>query len=1365
MLERWNDTGRAVESSLTLVDLFEAQVRRTPDAVALEFEGRSLTFAEFDSRVNRVARYLVSVGVGPESTVGLAVRRSLDLLVGMYAIVRAGGAYVPLDPDQPADRNGYILDVAAPVVVLTTARDGFDVAGVSVPVVELDTLDVSGFSDVAVADADRVSPLRSSNAAYVLFTSGSTGRPKGVAVSHASAVNQVLWLTSEYDLGPADVVLQKTPFTFDVSVWELFGAPAVGARLVIATPDGHRDPAYLGQIIRDRAVTTTSFVPSMLAVFAGAVSAEECASLRVVLVAGEAFPVSVAEQFARVSDAELHNLYGPTEATVHATARPVGDLTAGSVPMGSPVWNTVAYVLDDRLTPVPAGVVGELYLSGIQVARGYFGRPELTAERFVASPFDGGARLYRTGDRVRWTSAGELEYLGRSDFQVKLRGLRVELGEVESALLEHTPATHAAAEVRNEQLVAYVVPAQGNTFDRGAAQEVMSAVLPAYMVPTTFVVLDAMPLGSSGKIDRKALPEPVFETRRFRAPTTPIEEIVAGVFGDVLDLDRVGLDDDFFALGGNSLIATQVVARLGAALGITVPVRTLFEAPGVEDLAARVERSGGDGRAPLVAQVRPERVPLSLAQQRMWFLNRFEPDSAVNNIPVAIRLSGSLDVAALQAAVSDVLGRHESLRTVYPDVDGVGYQRVLPVSEVVPDLSPVTVPESELMTHVQSLIWAGFDVSTMVPIRARLFALSPFEHVLVLVVHHISADGFSMGPLTRDVVTAYSVRAAGGEPAWGPLPVQYADYALWQRDVLGSEDDPDSVISSQVAFWRETLAGIPEQLDLPTDRPRPGVTSNGGAQYEFIVGSRIHDGILRLARERSATPFMVVHAALSVLLARLAGTDDVAIGTPVAGRGEAALDDVVGMFVNTLVLRTRLDGGESFDEVLSRVRGSDLDAFGHADVPFERLVEVLNPERSTARHPLFQVMLSFQNIEADSVELPELAVSGIDIDTTTAKFDLQFVVTESQDAESGASKGSAAYSVGLTYATDLFDESTIAGVADRFVRVLDAVVTDSSVAVGDVGLLDVDERTRMVEEWNDTDRPSDASSTLVDLFEAQVLHTPDATALDFEGETLTYAQFADRVHRLARHLIGLGVGPESHVGLAIRRSIDLLVGMYAVVEAGGAYVPLDPDQPADRNAYILETAAPVVVLSTERDGFEVPGEADSVSVVSIDTVDLSEVASAPVADAERSASLRASDTAYVIFTSGSTGRPKGVAVTHEAIVNRLRWMQDEYDLTPADVVFQKTPFTFDVSVWEFFWPLQVGARLLIAVPDGHRDPRYLASTMREKSVSVAHFVPSMLAVFATEPAVSELSQLRYIFASGELFRRHSPPGSARPCPP
>ncbi|WP_455901355.1 non-ribosomal peptide synthase/polyketide synthase [Rhodococcus gordoniae] len=1348
VLATWNATEHELGDARTLADLFAEQVRRSPDAVAVEFEGESLTYGDFAERVNRLARHLISLGVGPETSAGLAMRRSPDLLVGMYAVVAAGGAYVPIDPDQPDDRNGYILDTAAPVVVLTTERDGYRVpATASATSLAIDSLDLAATPAEPITDADRIAPLRPSNTAYTIFTSGSTGRPKGVAVAHASVVNQIRWITTAYGIGPDDVVLQKTPFTFDVSVWELFGTLTVGARMVIAAPDGHRDTAYLGTVIRERAVTITSFVPSMLAVFAASVSPDDCASLRTVLVAGEAFPLSVAEQFSRISAAELHNLYGPTEATVHATARPVAGTTGGSVAMGAPVWNTRAYVLDARLSPVPAGVVGELYLAGAQVARGYVGRPDLTAERFVASPFGDGERLYRTGDLVRRRNdhSGDLEYLGRTDFQVKLRGLRIELGEIETALLDHTGVSQAAAQVRHEQLVAYVVPAPNTTFDRDAAQAALSTVLPAYMVPSQFMVLDEMPLGSSGKVDRKALPDPVFETRGFRAPTTPVEEVVAGVFAGVLGVDRVGLDDDFFALGGNSLIATQVVARLGSELGTVVPVRVLFEAPGVAALAARVEQSDAQGRTPLVVQERPERVPLSLAQQRMWFLNRFEPESAVNNIPVAVRLTGALDVEALRSAVADVLGRHESLRTIYPDVDGVGYQQVLPVSEVEPDLSPIDVTETQLVQSITDLVSSGFDVSTQAPFRAQLFAVSATEHVLALVVHHIAADGFSMGPLTRDIVSAYAARAAGGEPGWEPLPVQYADFAIWQREVLGSEDDPESVISSQVGFWRQTLAGLPEQLDLPADHPRPAVATNRGALYEFTLDETLHDRIVTLARERNATPFMVVHAALAVLLARLSGTDDIAIGTPVAGRGDAALDDLVGMFVNTLVLRTRVDGGESFEQVLGRVRGADLEAFGHADLPFERLVEVLNPERSTARHPLFQVMLSFQNLETGTLELPRLTVGAVDLDITTAKFDLQFVVTETPTAS-----GAAEYSVGLTYAIDLFDARTVERVADRFVRLLDAVTGDLSITVGDVDLLDDAERVHLLERWNDTDRVLDGTSTLVDLFAEQVRRSPDAVAVEFEGESSTYGDFSERVNRLARHLISLGVGPDARVGLAMRRSLDLLVGMYAVVVAGGAYVPIDPDQPDERNGYILDTAAPVVVLTTARDGFRVPGER-SVPSLLVDSLDLSATSAEPVTDAERTSPLRASNTAYVIFTSGSTGRPKGVAVPHGAIVNRLRWMQHEYPLTEADRVLQKTPFTFDVSVWEFFWPLQIGARLVVAVPDGHRDPRYLASVIDRRAVTVVHFVPSMLAVFVAEASVDELTSLRHVFASGEAL--------------
>ncbi|MEV0368080.1 amino acid adenylation domain-containing protein, partial [Nocardia fusca] len=1368
VLHRWNATERTIESRL-LLDEFAGAVAAYPDRIAVAFEGAELTYAEFAGRVNRLARHLISEGVGPESLVGLALRRSVDLVVAMYAVVTAGGAYVPVDPEHPAERTAYVLETARPVCVLTSTSDAGAVPeGTGVPVLAVDTLELSGYADAPITDADRVAALRASNTAYVIFTSGSTGRPKGVAVSHAAIVNRLVWMQSEYGLTASDVVLQKTPSTFDVSVWEFFWPLQVGARLVVAKPDGHRDPEYLADLIDTEGVTVAHFVPSMLTVFVAAlpgVSAESgaarCGSLRLVFSSGEALAPRPAHRLRELTGTAVHNLYGPTEAAVDVTYHEVTDADTAVVPIGAPVFNTRVYVLDARLRPVPVGVAGELYLAGVQLARGYVARPDLSADRFVANPFDAAERMYRTGDLVRWTAAGELEYLGRTDFQVKLRGLRIELGEIESALLAQPQVGQAVVTVATsplgEQLVAYVVPATGARIESVQLLEAVRAVLPAYMVPATVLELDEFPLNPSGKLDRKALPQPQFQAREFRAPATPIEEIVAGVYADVLGADRIGADDDFFALGGNSLIATQVAARLGRALDVDVPVRALFEAPTVAALAARAElRSEAGGRAALVPQPRPtqvletgevvERVPLSLAQQRMWFLNRFDPDSFVDNIPVAVRLSGDLDTAALAAAVGDVLVRHESLRTFYPEVGGTPFQQVLPAAEVRPELTPVEVAADDLPARLAELVMAGFDVTSSVPFRARLFRLGASEHVLGFVVHHISGDGFSMAPLLRDVVTAYVARTAGDEPGWAPLEVQYADFALWQRQVLGSENDPESVITQQISYWSRELAGLPDQLDLPADRARPAISSGRGATHAFEIDAETHAGLAELARAEGATLFMAVHAAFAVLLSRLSGETDIAIGTPIAGRGERALDDLVGMFVNTLVLRTPVDSGAGFTELLGSVRGTDIAAFGHADLPFERLVEILNPVRSQARHPLFQVMLAMQNTPAVHTELSGLAIGAVEMPLETAKFDLQL--------DLGERTGTAGIDAVFTYATDLFDRATVAQFAQRFVRLLKAVVKTPERPLGDLPLLDALEASAVLRGGYGPERAVDPDATLAGLFADRVVRTPEAPAVTFEGTGLSYAEFAGRVNRLARHLISLGVGPDVPVALGMRRSLDLVVAMYAVVTAGGAYVPLDPEQPAERTDYILATADPACVLTSSADGFTTADR----PVVVVDEIDLSGYADVLVTDADRRAPLRASNTAYVIFTSGSTGRPKGVAVSHAAIVNRLVWMQSEYGLTASDVVLQKTPSTFDVSVWEFFWPLQIGARLVVAKPDGHRDPEYLADLIDAERVSVAHFVPSMLTVFvAALPGVSAESgaarcgSLRLVFSSGEAL--------------
>ncbi|WP_430333761.1 amino acid adenylation domain-containing protein [Rhodococcus sp. ACT016] len=1318
-----------------LPQILAAAASSDPAKVALIRGDESVTYRELDERSSRLARALIARGAGPEDVIAIALTRSIDSVVAVWAVAKTGAAFVPVDPNYPADRVAHMVSDSRAVLGVTLTEHA-DALPAAVPWVVLGdpttAVAVAALPATAVTDADRVRPLRVTDPAYVIYTSGSTGVPKGVVVTHTGLAAFAAEQVERYGIESGSRTLHFASPSFDASILELLMAFGAGATMVVAPTSiygGHE----LAELLRTQQVTHAFVTPAALA----SVDPAGLDALGVVVVGGEACSADLVARWA--PGRRMFNAYGPTEATVASNISEA--LVPGEpVTIGRAIRGAAAYVLDSRLRPVPAGVPGELYLAGAGVARGYLGRPALTAERFVANPFgEAGSRLYRTGDVVRASADRVIEYVGRADDQVKLRGFRIELGEIESVLSAHEAVAQAAVLVVREQLVAYVVAADGRSIDAAELKEFAGRSLTSYMVPVAVLVLDRLPLTGSGKLDRKALPEPEFEAATFRVPTTPVEQAVASVFADVLGTARVGLDDDFFALGGNSLLATQVAARLGTALDTTVPVRVLFDASTVEALAARVSESSAGGAKALVAQPRPDRIPLSLAQQRMWFLNRFEPESAVNNIPLAIRLSGDLDVESLSAAIGDVLDRHESLRTVFPEVDGVGYQAIRPVSDVATVVSAEPVAEIELPARIEELVTAGFDLTTDIPVRVRLFAVMPTEHVLVLVVHHIAADGFSMGPLTRDVMTAYAARANGHVAAWTPLAVQYADYTLWQREVLGAEDDPASLLAQQVAYWTSNLAGLPDQLDLPSDRPRPATSTYRGVRHTVVVPAELRAAIEDLAREGGATTFMVVHAALSVLLARLSGTSDIAIGTPVAGRGEQVLDDVVGMFVNTLVLRTDVQSGASFGDVLAQVRTTDLDAFGHADVPFERLVEVLDPARSQARHPLFQVMLTYQNLGLTEFELGGLDVSEVDFDSATAKFDLQVTVVES----------TAGLTIDVTYATDLFDASTVRSFGERFVRMLESVTADPSVVVGDVELLDRAERSQVLDGWNATDRVV-PDATLVELFEAQAARTPDATALVFEGDSLTYAEFAARVHRTARWLIGEGVGPDSLVGLGMRRSLDLLVGMYAVLAAGGGYVPIDPDQPTERNGYILDTAAPALVLSTARDGFEVAGER-SVSVVNLDEVDVSAFSDAPVSDADRAQPLRGSSVAYVIFTSGSTGRPKGVAVSHAAIVNRLVWMQAEYGLSADDTVLQKTPFTFDVSVWEFFWPLQVGARLVVALPDGHRDPSYLARVMVEQSVTTAHFVPSMLAVFVAEPAAARVDSLRLVFASGEAL--------------
>ncbi|MFI6775436.1 amino acid adenylation domain-containing protein [Nocardia sp. NPDC050412] len=1344
--------------------LLTAAVESAADAVAVRFnptgdpaDQRELTYREFDEASSRLAWELIARGIGPGDIVATALARSVESVLAVWAIAKTGAAYVPVDPAYPPERIAHMVADSGAALGLTTAAHRAAL-GTSVDWVELDdpvvAERVAAQPQRPVSYADRVRRLDERHPAYVIYTSGSTGRPKGVVVTHAGLAGLAA-IGQRYALNDDSRVTHLSSPSFDFSLMELLFTFSAGATLVIAPPTVFGG-AELADLLRRERVTHLLITPGAL----GSVDPAGLDELRVVVTGGDKLGAELVERWARDGRA-VFNAYGPTEVTVMVTT---GQMEPGTpVTLGGTVAGVGAFVLDSRLRPVPSGVVGELYLGGPALAQGYLGRPELTAQRFVASPFGAeagapGARLYRTGDLVRRNETGVLEYLGRSDFQVKIRGLRIELGEIDNALTTHPDVDFAATLGKTlpsgtTALVSYVLPRTDAIVDTAELVATLERKLPKYMVPTAIVVLDELPLTPVGKLDRAALPDPVFEAREFRAPSTREEQVVAEVYAELLRADgvevgvdnnffEVGVDDDFFELGGNSLLAAQAAARIGTALGTRVPVQLVFEAPGVAELAQRVTVLAAAGHT-LRAQPRPDRIPLSYAQQRMWFLNRFDPTSGVNNIPLAVRLSGVLDVEALRAAARDLVARHEVLRTVYPEIDGAGMQVVLPIDDAraVPELEVVSASAAELPELVISAAVAGFDVAVAPPIRLRVVKLGETEQVLVCVVHHIAADGFSMGPLARDLMSAYSTRVRGAGPQWQQLDVQYADYAIWQRAMLGAEDDAESLLAQQIAFWRTELAGLPEQLALPTDRPRPAVLSSSGAVFAFEIDAEVHTALERIAREHHSTLFMVVHAVLAVLLSRLAATTDVAIGTPVAGRGDAALDNVIGMFVNTLVLRGEVDPELSFDDLLRNFRRADVAAFGHADVPFERLVELLDPVRSMARHPLFQVMLTFQNMERPELELPGLTVSGIDLGVVQAKFDLELTVVPREDH--GAANGLAA---SFTYATDLFDEATVAGFAQRLNRVLAAVAEDPHRVVGEIELLAPAERQRMLRDWNDTAHPV-VPELLLDGYRRAVQAHPDAIAVAYEGIELTYREFDERVNRLARLLIQRGVGAEALVGLAVRRSIDLVVGMYAIVTAGGAYVPLDPDHPAERIAHILDTAAPVCVLTTTADVVEV----SDTPLVYLDTGELTAFSGDPVLPTELLRPVSLENPAYVIFTSGSTGRPKGVAVTHAAINNQIEWMLAHYPLGSDDVYLQKTATTFDVSLWGYFVPLRAGAKLVVATADGHRDPVYLAETIAAQRVTVTDFVPSMLTVFAAHLPPGSCPTLRDIFVIGEAL--------------
>ncbi|HEV2860060.1 MAG TPA: amino acid adenylation domain-containing protein [Pyrinomonadaceae bacterium] len=1353
---------------------FARRAARLPLHTAVADPHLTYTYSELDARANRVAHYLSARGVGREDVVAIYAHRSAPLAVALLGVLKAGASFVILDPAYPAARLRCYLELARPKgwieleaagrpdeslheyaaslacrLTLPRTADGPD---------ELDAYPADGLGGVAVGPEAT---------AYFAFTSGSTGVPKCVVGPHGSLAHFAAWAASEFGVGNSDRFSVLSGLAHDPLHRDIFTPLQVGAAACFPDPEEMSIPGRLAAWMRRQQITVSNLTPAMGQVLTQEVAgadAPELPTLRRVFFIGDVLTRREVARLRRLAPAAaVVNLYGATETSRAVSHYVVPEFaseeeaTAGRtdrgkeiLPLGRGIAGVQLLVLNAAGGLAGVGEPGEIYFRSPHLAKGYLRDEALTRERFVTSPFTGDPadRLYRTGDLGRYLPDGNVEPLGRADQQVKIRGFRVELGEIEALLGQHPSVGENAVVAREDapgekRLVAYVVPAVEGAADAAELRRHLRERLPAYMVPSFFVTLEQLPLTPNGKLDRRALPAP----ERLAAapggddaePLSAAEEILAATWAEVLGVESVGRDDNFFDLGGHSLLALQVMARVSERLRVELPLRALFESPTVGELAGAVERARGTqppAAPPVTPSPRGESQPLSFAQQRLWFLEQLQPDSGVYNIPGAVRLHGWLNAAALRQALNEIVRRHEALRTTFPAAGDQPSQVIAP--SLVLDLPltdlrhlPLDAAEAEARRLMASEGRRPFDLAAGPLVRARLLRLSQGEHILHVTIHHIVSDAWSLGVLVRELNELYAAAVEGRPTALAELPVQYADYAAWQRRRLQGE-----VLETQLAYWTRRLGGELPALELPTDMPRPAAQTFRGARLHFALPRELSAHLNLLCRREGVTPFMLFLTAFKVLLHRYTGQRDILVGTPVAGRTRRETEGLIGFFVNTLVMRSEVSGGESFRELLGRVRESALEAYAHQELPLERLVEELRLARDLSREALFQVMFVMQNTPPPAPALPGLTLEPLQTDNGTSKFDLLLSLAE----RGGAFEGY------LEYSTDLFEEATAARALGHFETLLRGAASDPGLSVGELPLMTEGESRLLLAKWNATGADYDLDDFIHRRFERQAALTPDALALVFEGERLSYRELNERANRLAHRLRSQGVGPESLVGILMERSIEMVVAIYAILKAGSAYVPLEPSYPEERLAYVVEDARLGLVLTQERFAGRL-GESPA-RVLVLD----GEWAGESFSRANPAPTLEGDNLAYVIYTSGSTGRPKGAMNTHRAVCNRLLWMQDEYRLTPDDRVLQKTPFSFDVSVWEFFWPLMTGATLVVARPGGHQESAYLVGAINEHRITTIHFVPSMLQAFLEDPGLDSCVSLRRVICSGEALQ-------------
>ncbi|QEV18594.1 amino acid adenylation domain-containing protein [Streptomyces alboniger] len=1368
-------TGRAEPpAEHTLPEVFAAQAARTPDAVAVRSGGAALTFEHLDAAANRLAHRLAA-DVPPGTAVALALPRSTDTVVALLAVLKARGVCQPLDLGHPAARTLDVLADARPAYVIGTRATLAALPDHGLPVLALDDPDTAAALAALPASAPDIAP-RFDDPAYVIHTSGSTGRPKGVVVTHASLANLLAGHGTDH-IAPAVEragrdrlrVAHSASFAFDAS-WDPVLWMVHGHELHLLDDAAYRDPAALAAYVDKHRVDYLDVTPSYAeALVAEGLLDEGRHRPAVVVVGGETVPGPLWDRLAAIEGSRPINLYGPTETTVDAYYWLPGP---GGSTTGHPVRASRVYVLDSSLRPAPPGVTGELYVAGACLARGYLGRPDLTAERFVADPFgalhgDPGGRMYRTGDLVRRRADGTLEFLGRGDDQVKIRGFRVELGEIQERLAAHPAIAQAAVIARDtahgKRLLAYAVAVSEGTLIPDDLRSHLAETLPEHMVPATVTLLAELPRTANDKLDHRALPDPepaLAPGGAARDVTDPHTKAFCDLFADVLGLESgwPSPDATFFDLGGHSLLAGRLAARIRERFATALGIADIFKAPTPAALAALVPATAAAAApaaetAPLVPVPRTDTLPLSPAQQRLWFLHRLEGPSPTYNIPLVLTLDGPVDHAALQLALHDLAARHETLRTLYPTTDNAPddqpHQRVLapehPLARPVLHHEPLAPDAPDAPDPLADAVRHCFDLAAEPPLRVTLFTdpQSPTRHTLLLLLHHIAGDGASTTPLARDLASAYAARAAGRAPDFAPLPFQYADHAAHQQKLLA-----DGLAATHLGYWKDALAGLPDQLELPTDRPRPAVASSQGDTVPFSLGPAAHRALKQLAAATGTTVFMTVQAGLAALLTRHGCGTDIPLGTPVAGRDDDATADLVGFFTNTVVLRTDTSGDPGFRALLDRVRGATLAAYEHDALPFDQLVEEINPPRSLARHPLFQVMLAWQSIPDGQFALgPDTTARLAAVPSGTAKFDLTLNAGELAD-EQGISGF-------LEFRTDLFDRATAKALADRLARLLTAAAHTPDLPLGLLPLLSPEEHHHALVTVNaQPGRTASAPTTLADVYEAAAARHPHRTAVSHDGRALTYAELSARAHRLARLLAGRGIGPGSIVALALPRSADLVTGLLAVALSGAAYLPLDPDYPADRLSYMLGDARPAALLTDTATAPRLPAEAHALPLIAVDGDTPDAYEESPLTQSDRTRPLTPDDPAYVIYTSGSTGRPKGVVVTHHNVTRLLTATDHWFGFDEHDVWTLFHSYAFDFSVWELWGALLYGGKVVVVPHLTSRDPGAFRALLADERVTVLNQTPSafyQLAAADREARDGRELALRYVVFGGEAL--------------